>query len=59
MRPDMKSRIVLPDGTGRDFDRDLGLKVGDVLDRDKHDGFNGWRVYDVSVFQNKIYYCVS
>jgi len=55
----MKHRIVLPDGTGCTFDRDLGLKVGDRLEAAKHDGFNGYTVYDVSIFGDTVYYCVN
>lgn len=55
----MKHRIVLPDGTGRTFDRDLDLKVDDKLEAAKHDGFNGYVVYDVSTFGDTVYYCVS
>lgn len=55
----MTCRIVLPDGTGRDFAVDLGLKVGDVLDREKHGGFNGWRVYQIWAFGSQTNYLVS
>jgi hypothetical protein len=54
----MKHRIVLPDGNGREFDS-LSLKVGDVLQKDLHDGFNGWTVYLIETFGDTTYYLVS
>lgn len=49
-----RSRIVLPDGNGRDFPADLGLEVGDILEGDKHDGLNGWTVYRVVRDRNDV-----